>query len=176
MASWCSYERFYFSPYSTLVPLACPETGLKEVVQGTEEAENGFFFPLELFLCQFSFLNWIRGTQRNMSAGTGKRNKHARKRQVRDYTFQRLLPSNWLAIVTLSSRIALSTHKRLDCAMADLLKNTIEKKETKMLIISTSCSSISQWAFFSYLIIPATISVVLLHCGSTRRNQLSCTF
>lgn len=41
--------------------------------------------------------------------------------------------------------------------MADLLKNTTEKKNTKMVIISTSCFSLSQWAF-SHLIIPATIS------------------
>lgn len=32
------------------------------MVPGTEEAENGFFFPLELFLCQFSFLNQITGS------------------------------------------------------------------------------------------------------------------
>lgn len=44
--------------------------------------------------------------------------------------------------------------------MADLLKTTIEKKDTKMVIISTSCSSTSKRAF-SNLIIPATISVVL---------------
>lgn len=68
----------------------------------------------------------------------------------------------------------INTVKRLPCVMADLLKNTIEKKDTKMVIISTSCSSISQWVF-SHLIIP-TVSVVLFHCGSIRRNQPSSTF
>lgn len=48
-------------PILQLVPPACPETGLKESVHRTEEAENRFFFSLELFLYQFSLLNWIRG-------------------------------------------------------------------------------------------------------------------
>ena len=62
MASWCWYGRFcsFHVPYLSLS--ACPGTYLSELVQGTEEAENGFFFPLELFLCQFSFLNWITGS------------------------------------------------------------------------------------------------------------------
>lgn len=62
MASWRSYGRFYSSPCSIFVPSAGPDTGLKESVQGTEEAENGFFFPLDSLLCHFSFLNWIRGS------------------------------------------------------------------------------------------------------------------
>lgn len=103
-----------------------------------------------------------------MNAGTGRRKKHARKRQMRDYMFQWLLPINWFSCNShpLEQDSFINIVKRLDCVMADLLKNTTEKKNTKMVIISTSCFSLSQWAF-SHLIIPATISA-LLHVLKTK--------